>query len=127
MIEKLVIANDNRKEIKVHSPVELRVKDSKGGIVGIIHGEVVNTIDTAVYDPSSETVAIFFPDDTYTYQVVGDGSGKTYGFEIQNMMNESTQTIFQAVDLPITKNEIHTYFVDENKLKELELLENAEK
>ncbi len=43
-VEKLAIANANKKTVKVYSPVELRVIDSNGNISGLVDGQIVNNI-----------------------------------------------------------------------------------
>lgn len=118
LIEKLKTANDNRKEINLHSPVRLRIKDSSGSVTGITNGETVNEIDNSVYDADNERAVIFFPDDTYTYEVVGDSEGGTYGLDIDDYDDSEIPLPFNAIGIPISHEEIHTYKVDKNKLAE---------
>lgn len=118
LIEKLEIANRHRVEIKAHSPVEISVIDSVGNVVGIVNGEDVTTMPNAVYDADTETAVIFFPDDDYTYKIVGDSTGGTYGLDIKNYNGSDIPVVFNAVDIPIGTSEVHTYTVNQEKLAE---------
>lgn len=116
MIEKLAYAGKNRIELKKHSPITIYVKDSYGHITGETNGGIDDSIPYSDYNPESETAVIFFPHNTYTYQVVGDSTGGFYGLDIDNYNNSDTSVSFNASDLPIAPGEIHTYSVDEIKL-----------
>ena len=116
LIEKLAVANDHRKEIKVLSPVQLSVTDSLGNVTGVINTQEIDAIPNSYYDADSESVLLLFPNDTYTYKVVGDGSGSSYGFGMSSANGGDSQVVFQATDIPITDGEIHTYHVDETVL-----------
>jgi hypothetical protein len=118
LIEKLEIANRHRVEIKAHSPIEISITDSSGNVVGIVDGEDVTTMSNAVYDAGTETAVIFFPDDDYTYKVVGDSTGGTYGLDIKNYNGSDVPVVFNAVDIPIVTSEVHTYTIDQEKLAE---------
>ncbi|MCX6753571.1 MAG: right-handed parallel beta-helix repeat-containing protein, partial [Candidatus Nomurabacteria bacterium] len=113
LIEKLAIANNNRKEIKVHSPVELQVSDNAGNTTGLVNGEAIANIENSTYDTESESAVIFFHNSLYTYKVIGDGTGSSYGMDIIDTVDGVNKTTLQVVDLPISKNEIHTYHIDE--------------
>ena len=113
LIEKLIIANNNRQEIKVHSPVFLQVEDVLGNITDIENTQIPNSY----YDGDKEALLILFPENTYTYKVVGDDTGGAYGLDIDIFDDSDEPISFRAVDLPITPNEVHTYKVDEEKLK----------
>ncbi len=114
-VEKLAIANANKKTVKVYSPVELRVIDSNGNISGLVDGQIVNNIPGALYDPEEEKVDILFPEDIYVYQVVGVQGGGTYDFVEENTTNGLVTTV-KAIDLPIVENEIHTYQIDDTAI-----------
>ncbi len=120
LIEKLEIANRHRLEIKQHSPVEMRVKDSNGNtVVGMINGQITEAKDNVSYDEDLERAVIFFPESTYTYEVVGDSTisnGGTYGLDINTYSGSDTPVTFNAVDIPIITGEIHTFSVDNTKL-----------
>jgi hypothetical protein len=117
LIEKLSIANRHRVEIQAHSPIELRVVDSGGKILGLVDGKVIDEIPNGIYDIESERAVVFFPSDQYTYKVVGDSTGGTYGLDI-NTVNEEKVTSFTAVDIPIIPGEIHTFSINNTKLSE---------
>jgi hypothetical protein len=116
LIEKLAIANRHRIQIDAHSPIEVRVRDSQGNIVGLVNGEAVADIPNGAYDQKSERAVIFFPNDTYTYQVVGDDTGGTYGLDV-NTVDGNNTTSFEAENIPIVTDEIHTYSIDQQKLE----------
>lgn len=116
LIEKLIIANRHRKEIQAHSPIEIRIKDSQNNITGLLNGESVSQMPNGIYDKELERVMILFPNDTYTYEVVGDSTGGFYGIDIDNYNGSDVPISFNASDLQIAPGEIHTYSVDETKL-----------
>ncbi len=116
LIEKLVVAHDNRSEIRAHSPVEVRMKDSQGRVNGLVYGNIISDIKNGAYDENSKTAVVFFPHDKYIYEVVGDSTGGTYGIDIDDYNNSDIPISFNASDLPIIPGEIHTYSVDETKL-----------
>lgn len=114
LIEKLRAANSHRKEIKVYSPVELRVSDSLGAVTGLVNGEVKNEIDYAIYDPTTESIGILFPEGVYTYTLTGTATS-TYAFT-SDSYDGATTTSFSATDIPIVPGEIHQYSVNEAAL-----------
>ncbi len=119
LIEKLAIANRHRIEIDAHSPIEVRVKDSLGHIIGLVNGEDIIDIPNGTYNKDTESAVIFFPTDTYKYEVVGDSTiptGGTYGLDINIFNGSDTPLVFNAVNLPITEGEKHIYTVDQTKL-----------
>jgi hypothetical protein len=117
LVEKLQIANNNRLQIDAHSPVEVSIVDSSGNAVGLVGGEIKEDIDNSSYDELTERAVIFFPDDTYTYEVVGDSTGGTYGLDIDIWDNSDEPISFRAIGLPILPGEKHIYKVDKEKLK----------
>ena len=114
LIEKLRTANDHRKEIRVFSPVELRIYDSQGNMTGIINGNPLSNIPNAGYDSETEAAVIFFPTDEYRYQIVGTATG-IYGLAIDSF-NGTASTSFRANDIPIAPGVIHEYAIDEDAL-----------
>jgi hypothetical protein len=112
LIEKLEIANNNKKTIKVYSPVELQVIDSQGNVAGLINGTPEVTIPNSMYDADAESVTILFPNDTYSYKVMGDTTGGSYGLSFSSTQS-GVRTDFLATNIPITTGEIHTYHIDE--------------
>jgi len=95
-------------EQKDHSPIESRVYDSKRRITGIINGSVVQVIPLSIY--SNGTVTIFFPSDTYRFEVKGIEKG-VYGLEITRFEN-GTSASFIANEIPISRNAVHEYTVN---------------
>jgi len=93
---------------KVHSPVELMVYDSQGQITGLQNGEEKNEIPYSTY--SEDTVTIFFPSDTYRYEIVGTDEG-TYGLDITSVENGNAIT-FDANNIPTSPNATHQYTID---------------
>ncbi|MEK7500584.1 MAG: hypothetical protein AAB642_00455, partial [Patescibacteria group bacterium] len=115
LIEKLILANENRIEVKVYSPVELRVTDSGGAVEGVVNQEIKDDIYNAVYDPSAESIGIFFPQDTYRYIVAGNAEG-AYSLVI-NSTGGATTTNFTAADIPVAPGAVHEYAIDEAALE----------
>ncbi len=92
----------------VYSPVELRVYDSQGQITGLLDGEEKNEIPNSTY--FENTVTIFFPTDTYYYEVEGTGQG-TYGLNITSVSGGES-VAFEAADIPTSPGARHVYAVD---------------
>jgi len=90
------------------SPGELRVYDSQGRVTGLVNGEVKEEIPNSYY--YNHTVAIFYPSDSYRYEVVGTDEG-TYGLEVNFVENGET-IIFSATDIPVTTGAVHQYTID---------------
>ena len=90
------------------SPVDIRVFDSKGRVTGLINGVVKHEIPMSLY--YNGTVTIFFPSDTYCFEVVGTDEG-TYGLEITSV-RAGNVTGFTATDIPTSSNTIHQYTID---------------
>lgn len=117
LIEKLAFAGKNRVELRKHSPIDITIKDSQNNIVGTVEGEEEIDLPNGYYDPFYERAVIFFPDDTYTYEVVGDNEGGTYGLDIDIFDDNEEPISFRAIDLPIIPREKHIYKVDQERLK----------
>ena len=99
-------------QIKVNSPVELRVYDSRGEVTGLLTGGVEHGISRSVY--CDGTVTILFPLDTYRYEAAGTGEG-TYGLTITSV-EDGNATTFTAIDIPTTKGVRHQYAIDWNAI-----------
>jgi cyclophilin family peptidyl-prolyl cis-trans isomerase/Leucine-rich repeat (LRR) protein len=95
-------------EVKLRSPGELRVYDSSGQVVGLVNGAIECQIPQSTY--CGETVIIFCPQDTYSYEVVGTDAG-TYGLEVTWVLGGTTNT-FSATDIPMATGAIHRYTID---------------
>jgi hypothetical protein len=116
-IEKLAIADKHRREIKVHSPVTLQVKDlATGETTGLHNGEIVEDIDNSMYDPFTEGVLILFPESEYSYQLTGE-ENSSYGFEVvATDQSGEPQDIFSASNVPVQTGAIHKIILDESVL-----------
>jgi len=89
---------------------ELRVYDSQVRVTGLVNGEIRQEIPLSVYVEENETVMIFYPSDTFRYEVVGIGQG-TYGLEITSVGYGNT-TVFTAINIPTSPNANHQYTID---------------
>jgi hypothetical protein len=92
----------------MESPGELRVYDSQGRVTGLLNGIVVIEIPGSDY--FENTVTIFFPNDTYRYEVVGTSEG-VYGLTVTAVTRQENIT-FSAIDIPVSVEAIHQYDID---------------
>jgi len=90
------------------SPAELRVYDSQGRITGLVNGEKKEEIPSSAY--VNDAVIIFYPDETYSYDIVGTEQG-AYGLKVILAVSAEITT-FNATDIPISTNAIHQYTID---------------
>ena len=97
------------KWIKLFSPGELRVHDSRGRITGLVNGAVREEIPLALYDDEG-TVTVYYPSDDYSYEVLGTGEG-LYGLTILSAEGGGT-TSFAASAIPMSAQSTHRYTVD---------------
>jgi peptidoglycan hydrolase-like protein with peptidoglycan-binding domain len=113
--EKTALANklENYQTISVCSPVELRIYDSQGRVAGMVNGEVKTEIPDSDYD--QESILLLSPEDSYTYEVVGEEGG-VYHLTI-NSVAEGASATFTASTIPISQNEIHQYTIDWQSLQ----------
>ncbi len=115
LIEKLSVANSHRIEFKKFSPVEVLAIDSQGRKTGLDYSQnEYEEIPFSNYDINADGGVIFFPEDMYTYRVVGTGSG-IYDFKIDSYENETPETVFSD-NISIVPSEVHEYAVDWNAL-----------
>ncbi|MCL0098397.1 hypothetical protein M1O16_00820, partial [Dehalococcoidia bacterium] len=105
------VVNWERSEVK--SPVELRVYDSRGAVTGLLNGEVKHGISRSVY--YNGTVTIFYPSDSYRYEVAGTGDG-TYGLTVTFVADEVST--FTLTNVPISTRAVHQYTIDWDALAE---------
>jgi hypothetical protein len=113
---KLRIAARNKTEVKKFSPIHVRVYDSDQHVVGEFADGAKNTMDDAVYDAETESIAIFFPEQApYRYEVEGKETG-AYGLFI-NFYDPAATTTFTASHIPTNPGAIHEYTIDEEALK----------
>jgi parallel beta-helix repeat protein len=96
---------EQEQQIQLKSPGELRVYDSTGNVTGLINGSIKSEIPRSLYEDGS--VTIFFPTDSYRYEVVGLDNGN-YGLMVTSVDGENVST-FTLVDVPISKNATHQY------------------
>lgn len=114
LIQKLRIANDNRKVIKVFSPVELQIYDPYGNKTGLFSDHVSEQIPYSSYLYDQEGVVVLFPDPNLKFKVVGK-LNDTYGILIDSIEN-AEQSIFSGEELEIHNGEVHTYTIDQKTL-----------
>jgi len=74
----------------------------------LLDGEEKNEIPNSTY--FENTVTIFFPTDTYHYEVEGTGQG-TYGLNITSVSGGEA-VAFEAADIPTSPGARHVYAVD---------------
>jgi len=110
LIEKLIIANNNRNSIKVFSPVEFFVKDSQGNITGSKKDIELEDIPHSGYSSIDESVVVFFSEDNLTYELIGTDNA-TYGITIESVVN-GKETVFQGINIPTTIGERHVFEID---------------
>jgi len=108
--DKLVLANNNKMIIKLNSPGELQIIDSQGRITGLVKGEIKEEVSLSVYDENEKGAVIFFPSDSYRYNVVGTEEGK-YGLDIISVEN-GVSTEFSVNNVSISNNLVHQYNID---------------
>ncbi len=113
---KFIEAYNNKEEIILCSSAYLLVYDSQGRATGLIDGEFAQEIPNSIYDPNSfydrerEIVVIFFPIDSYRYEVVGREEG-TYSLTV-NSAKEGDITGFGAIEIPTSAGVVHQYTID---------------
>jgi hypothetical protein len=93
---------------RIESPGELRVYDSEGRVTGLLNGTVMIEIPGSDY--FENTVTIFFPNDTYRYELVGTSEG-VYGLTVTAVTRQENIT-FSAIDIPVSVEAIHQYDID---------------
>jgi len=115
-VQKLRIANDNKRSIKIYSPGDICAIDARSEITGLFNGQVKEEIPNSMYDPPNKAILILFPEDAYTYEVIGKSQGD------YTLLLDSTDkgvfSIFKAKDIPIAMKTIHQYTVDWNILSQ---------
>jgi|GEM_PF-2417837 len=117
LIEKLAVADKNKQIIRLYSPGELQVVDSRGRITGLIDNEIKEEIPNSLYEKEVKGVVIFFPEtpNESKYKVIGTGIGE-YGLSVDLTQNQEILN-FKANNIPISQNEIHEYQINWNKLE----------
>jgi hypothetical protein len=116
LIQKMKIANNNKKVIKAFSPVNIHIYNSIGERLGVFEEDVVEEIPNSTYNSDHESAVVFFPEDDLTYKIVGYEDGE-YGLLIDSV-EDGEQVTFQATGLPIKPNETHTYTLDHQALSQ---------
>ncbi len=114
--EKILEVWNNKQDIKIFSPGNLKIYDSEGRVTGLVNDEVKEEIPNSFYDEENKTVVIFFPSGLYHYEVVGIDTG-TYGLTVTSVENGEANT-FTSTDIPITPGEVHQYTIDWNVLSQ---------
>jgi hypothetical protein len=96
----------------VECPVEVQVYDSQGKVTGVINQQVKHEIPMSFYN--NGTVVIFFPDESYSYKIVGKDTG-SYNLEITSVTNGNLTTI-TANNIPTSANASHQYTINNDAL-----------
>ncbi|MCL0076864.1 PKD domain-containing protein [Dehalococcoidia bacterium] len=99
---------------QLKSPGELRVYDSEGRVTGLVDGEIKQEIPHSVFDKENNTVTIFFPTDTYYFEVAGTEEA-TYGLTIMSV-EEGEAEALAITDVPTTETTIHQFEIDREAL-----------
>lgn len=119
---KFIEAYNNKEEVILCSSAYLLIYDSQGNSTGLIDGESVQEIPNSIYDPNSfyagerEIAIIFFPNDSYRYNVVGIEDGR-YSLTI-NSTKEGDTNKFEAIEIPTSAGVIYQYTIDWEMLSE---------
>lgn len=97
-------------DIRSHlcSPGELRVYDSQSRVTGLVNGEVMEEIPYSDYYQS--TVTIFFPSDSYCYEVAGTENG-TYALDLTSIEDEK-ESYFSVANISIQNEGTHQYLIN---------------
>lgn len=119
---KFIEAYNNKEEVILCSSAYLLIYDSQGNATGLIDDTSVQEIPNSIYDPNSfydnerEIAVIFFPSDSYRYNVVGIEDG-SYSLTI-NSTKEGDSKKFEAIEIPTTVGVIYQYTIDWEMLSE---------
>jgi len=92
----------------IQSPAELRIYDSQARVTGLVNGVIKEEIPNSTC--LNDIVTIFFPTDTYYYEVAGTDEG-TYRLDITSV-EDGNAISFETVDMPTSPNVIDQYTVD---------------
>ena len=93
---------------EVHSPVEIRIYDSRGRVTGIVNGEEKNEIPYSVYYENAVTV--FSPTDSYRLEISGTGEG-SYAVSVTRVAGQETAE-FTAANVPVSLEATHQLIID---------------
>ncbi|MCL0048362.1 PKD domain-containing protein, partial [Dehalococcoidia bacterium] len=99
---------------QLKSPGELRVYDSEGRVTGLVDGETKQEIPYSLFDEDNNAVIIFFPTDTYYFEVAGTEEA-TYGLTIMSV-EEGEAEALAITDVPTTETTIHQFEIDREAL-----------
>lgn len=112
LVEKMHSASQHTVCAQLESPGELSISDAEGRVVGVTNGKGKNDFPLAIYDAEKKYVKVYAASDqdSYTYNVVGTAKG-TYGLKI-SAINNGKEVQFEAKNIPILPNGIHTYKIN---------------
>lgn len=116
LIEKMTVVNKHQERFLAYSPINLYVIDSAGRITGLTSTGVKEEIPNSGYDTDTGIGVLLFPDYSHQYEVVGTANG-TFGLTIDSVINDAP-IAFNAIDIPITTNEVQIYSIDWQKLSQ---------
>ena len=100
----------NSEWINLCSPGKIRIHDSNGYVTGSLDNESLEDIPNSIYDDETQAIVVFFPSDSYHYEVIGTAKGM-YGLNITSIKNGEAIT-FNTNDIAISVNELHQYTID---------------
>jgi len=110
LANKCICANNNRIVLELRSPGEIRAYDDKGNITGLINGEIKEEILNSIYDKENNFITLFFPEESYKYEIKGITEGK-YGFSASYIQNGEIIT-FNSEEIFVSTNTVHQYQID---------------
>ena len=94
---------------------KMRVYDSQGRVTGIVNGEIKEEIPGSIYDKETNTVIVFQPSDSYTYEFFAVKGGN-YQFTLASVLGGEV-TNFYLQNIPILPGATHRIQVDEEVRK----------
>ncbi len=114
----LKLADKNKTEICVESPVYVQIINEQGLMTGWNGSANVDQIPQVAYDTNNhEGASIIFPRGKYAIRLVGTQAG-TYNLIVANYSNSNTGTLFESRLIPIQRCSIHEYTFDWVALKQ---------
>jgi alpha-tubulin suppressor-like RCC1 family protein len=87
-------------EASLHSPAELRVRDTLGHVTGMVGGEVRDEIPWTTFNQEDECITVLYGFGSHFFEVEGVSTG-TYGLTV-SMADAGFTTTFTATDIPTT-------------------------
>ena len=115
LVQKLYDSSNNHIDVSICSPAVLLVSNDSGLSTGFTD-KMIDQIPEVDFDYEDHKAAtILFPQGSYTYTVTGTEDG-TYIFYADRFINGASK-LYQAINIPTSKDQTHTYNIDWNKNK----------